>query len=169
MICMAGEPLGRNDTYGYALTAQPDKSQGRPTTNTGSQPQRARTACPYVFPEGHCPGLSHPNMSQAKRNARGPPPHFIPGTNAVESLNYQLRKIIRNRGHFPNDDAVVKLLRLPIRDIEDKRARAREKTAANPHTGASGRLVEGLVGSGWKQALNALDIAYPGQLPEHLK
>jgi hypothetical protein len=33
-----GEPLGRNDTYGYALAAQPDQSQGRPTTNTGSQP-----------------------------------------------------------------------------------------------------------------------------------
>jgi putative transposase len=31
-------------------------------------------------------------------------------TNAIESLNYQLRKIIKNRGHFPNDDAVVKLL-----------------------------------------------------------
>jgi hypothetical protein len=29
---------GRNDTYGYALTAQPDQSQGRPTTNMGSQP-----------------------------------------------------------------------------------------------------------------------------------
>ncbi len=27
-------------------------------------------------------------------------------TNAIESLNYQLRKIIKNRGHFPNDDAV---------------------------------------------------------------
>jgi putative transposase len=26
-------------------------------------------------------------------------------TNVVESLNYQLRKITRNRGHFPNDDA----------------------------------------------------------------
>ena len=33
-----GEPLGRNDTYGYARAAQPDQSQGRPTTNTGSQP-----------------------------------------------------------------------------------------------------------------------------------
>jgi putative transposase len=31
-------------------------------------------------------------------------------TNASESLNYQLRKIIKNRGHFPNDDAVIKLL-----------------------------------------------------------
>ena len=44
-------------------------------------------------------------------------------TNAIESLNYQLRKIIKNRGHFPNDDAVIKLLWLAIRDIEDKRAR----------------------------------------------
>ena len=31
-------------------------------------------------------------------------------TNSIESLNYQLRKIIKNRGHFPNDDAVIKLL-----------------------------------------------------------
>ena len=30
-------------------------------------------------------------------------------TNSIESLNYQLRKIIKNRGHFPNDDAVIKL------------------------------------------------------------
>ncbi len=29
-------------------------------------------------------------------------------TNSIESLNYQLRRIIKNRGHFPNDDAVVK-------------------------------------------------------------
>jgi transposase-like protein len=48
-------------------------------------------------------------------------------TNAIESLNYQLRKIIKNRGHFPSDDAVIKLLWLAIRDIEDKRARARAK------------------------------------------
>ena len=50
-------------------------------------------------------------------------------TNSIESLNYQLRKIIKNRGHFPNDDAVIKLLWLAIRDIEDKRARARDKEA----------------------------------------
>jgi transposase-like protein len=28
-------------------------------------------------------------------------------TNATESLNYQLRKVTKNRGHFPSDDAVV--------------------------------------------------------------
>jgi putative transposase len=51
-------------------------------------------------------------------------------TNTIESLNFQLRKIIKNRGHFPTDDAVVKLLWLAICDIEDKRARA---SAASGH------------------------------------
>ncbi|MCV7069752.1 transposase, partial [Mycobacterium rufum] len=48
-------------------------------------------------------------------------------TNAIESLNYQLRKIIKNRGHFPNDAAAVKLLWLAICNIEDKRARERQR------------------------------------------
>ena len=43
-------------------------------------------------------------------------------TNAIESLNFQLRKVTKNRGHFPNDAAVVKLLWLAICNIEDKRA-----------------------------------------------
>lgn len=38
-------------------------------------------------------------------------------TNAIESLHMQLRKIIKNRGHFPNDDAAVKLLYLALRNI----------------------------------------------------
>jgi putative transposase len=89
-------------------------------------------------------------------------------TNAIESLNYQLRKIIKNRGHFPNDDAVVKLLWLAIRDIEDKRARARAKQRGRPKAqrNAPGKLVEGAVVQGWTQSLNALAIAYPGRLPE---
>jgi putative transposase len=89
-------------------------------------------------------------------------------TNAQESLNYQLRKIIKNRGHFPTDDAVIKLLWLAIRDIEDKRARARakEKGVAKNKRTAPGRLVEGALTQGWKAALNALDLAYPGRLPQ---
>jgi len=87
-------------------------------------------------------------------------------TNAIESLNYQLRKIIKNRGHFPNDDAVIKLLWLAIRDIEDKRARQRAKEAGRKATErrAPGRLVEGATVHGWKAALGALTLAYPDRL-----
>ena len=35
-------------------------------------------------------------------------------TNGQESLNYQLRKVTKNRGHFPSDDAAVKLLWLSL-------------------------------------------------------
>ena len=91
-------------------------------------------------------------------------------TNSIESLNYQLRKIIKNRGHFPNDDAVIKLLWLAIRDIEDKRARARaqEKGVPREQRKAPGRLVEGAVVHGWKQALGALALAYPDRTPPRL-
>ena len=91
-------------------------------------------------------------------------------TNAIESLNYQLRKIIKNRGHFPNDDAVIKLLWLAIRDIEDKRARQRAKEAGLPRNQRKtpGRLVEGATVHGWKAALGALAIAHPDRLNTYL-
>lgn len=38
-------------------------------------------------------------------------------TNAIESLNMQLRKVIKNRGHFPSDEAATKLLYLALRNI----------------------------------------------------
>ena len=38
-------------------------------------------------------------------------------TNALENVHRQLRKIIKTRGHFPNDDAAVKLLWLALRNI----------------------------------------------------
>ena len=31
-------------------------------------------------------------------------------TNAIESMNYQLRKVTKSRGHFPSDAAAVKML-----------------------------------------------------------
>jgi putative transposase len=79
-------------------------------------------------------------------------------TNTIESLNFQLRKIIKNRGHFPTDDAVVKLLWLAICDIEDKRARAREADRGKPanQRTAPARLIEGSITTGWRQALAAL-------------
>ena len=91
-------------------------------------------------------------------------------TNAIESLNYQLRKIIKNRGHFPNDDAVVKLLWLAICNIEDKRAREREKERGkrSEDRKAPGRLVEGQVTTNWKQALAQLTLAYPERIEPYL-
>jgi putative transposase len=91
-------------------------------------------------------------------------------TNSIESLNFQLRKIIKNRGQFPNDDAVTKLLWLAILDIEDKRAvaRAKEKGKDRNHRVAPGRLIEGATTHGWRAAINALDLAYPGRLPAGL-
>ncbi len=41
-------------------------------------------------------------------------------TNAIESLNMQLRKIIKTRGHFPNDEAATKLLYLALRNVMAK-------------------------------------------------
>ena len=91
-------------------------------------------------------------------------------TNSIESLNYQLRKIIKNRGHFPNDASVVKLLWLAICNIEDKRARAREKERGKPSNErkASGRLVEGQITTNWKQALAQLALAYPDRIQPYL-
>ena len=85
-------------------------------------------------------------------------------------MNYQLRKVIKNRGHFPNDDAVIKLLWLAIRDIEDKRARARAKEKGTPANKrkAAGHLVEGATVPRWKAALGALALAYPDRLTRHL-
>ena len=45
-------------------------------------------------------------------------------TNAIESLNMQLRKIIKTRGHFPNDEAAIKLLWLALRNVLAKTVRA---------------------------------------------
>jgi transposase-like protein len=44
-------------------------------------------------------------------------------TNAIESLNMQLRKIIKTRGHFPNDEAAIKLLWLALRNVLNKSVR----------------------------------------------
>ena len=91
-------------------------------------------------------------------------------TNSIESLNYQLRKVTKNCGHFPNDAAVVKLLWLAICNIEDKRARQRAKERGAPASQrrAPGRLVEGQITTNWKQALEQLALAYPDRINPHL-
>lgn len=91
-------------------------------------------------------------------------------TNSIESLNFQLRKVTKNRGHFPNDVAATKLLWLAIANIEDKRARDREKEKGLPaqQRKAEGFLVEGQVVHGWKQALQQLSLIYADRINQHL-
>lgn len=41
-------------------------------------------------------------------------------TNAIESLNYTLRKVLKKRGAFPTDEAILKVLYLAMRSIAKK-------------------------------------------------
>jgi putative transposase len=60
-------------------------------------------------------------------------------TNAIESINSQLRKIIKSRGHFPSDDAASKLIWLALRNITADWGRAAKD---------------------WKEAMNQFAILY---------
>ena len=65
-------------------------------------------------------------------------------TNAIESLNYSLRKIIKNRSLFPNDEAVFKLLYLALKNIEKKWTMPIRE---------------------WKRALQQFAIVFEGRMP----
>ena len=78
-----------------------------------------------AFEEGW--GKRYPAIGQAWRRAWNEvipffayPPEIrkmIYTTNAIESLHMGLRKIIKNRGSFPNDEAATKLLYLALRNL----------------------------------------------------
>ena len=65
-------------------------------------------------------------------------------TNAIESLNFSLRKIIKNRALFPNDEAVYKILYLALRNI------AKKWTMPIPN---------------WSGAMNQFAIIFEGRVP----
>ncbi|WP_448642911.1 IS256 family transposase [Geodermatophilus sp. URMC 63] len=69
-------------------------------------------------------------------------------TNMIESINYQLRKISKTRGHFPTDQALIKLLYLGCREL-----------GRTSRKGQGGRTPYA-----WKTALNQFDIMFPGRL-----
>ena len=68
-------------------------------------------------------------------------------TNMIESINYQLRKVTKTRGHFPTEKAALKLLCLATRNITTERG------------GPSGTGTQG-----WKACLNAMAIYFPGRI-----
>ena len=51
-------------------------------------------------------------------------------TNAIEALNRQLRKAIKTKGHFPNEDAARKLIYLAVLNATPQWTRTRSWTAA---------------------------------------
>jgi putative transposase len=69
-------------------------------------------------------------------------------TNMIESINYQLRKISKTRGHFPTDQALIKLLYLGCRELG--RTSRKGQGGRSPYA--------------WKTALNQFDIMFPGRL-----
>jgi putative transposase len=69
-------------------------------------------------------------------------------TNLIESINARLRKVTRNRGQFPSEQAALKVLYLAVRNLEDFR-----------------RPNVGIRSSGWKQALQAFTIYFQGRIP----
>lgn len=89
-------------------------------------------------------------------------------TNNIESLNCQLRKVSRNRGQFPNDQAVVKLFWLAICDIEGKRSLKRAENGNKTRRKSEGRLIEGRITTNRKQALAQLAAAYPERMEPYL-
>lgn len=65
-------------------------------------------------------------------------------TNAIESLNMSLRKVIKTRASFPSDEAAFKLLYLALRNI------AKKWTMPTPH---------------WSQAMQAFSIIFEDRVP----
>jgi len=71
---------------------------------------------------------------------------IICSTNAIESLNARLRRAVNARGHFPNEQAALKVLYLAICSLDPT---GRGKTRWTNR---------------WKAALNAFDIAFDGRV-----
>jgi len=65
-------------------------------------------------------------------------------TNSIEAVNRQLRKIIKTRGHFPTEDAALKLLWLALRNAEKKWTYPIKD---------------------WPRALHQFAIYFPGRVP----
>jgi putative transposase len=66
-------------------------------------------------------------------------------TNAIESVNARLRKIIKTRGHFPSDESATKLIWLALRNITAEWSRASHD---------------------WKQAMNQFAVLYAERFTE---
>jgi putative transposase len=67
-------------------------------------------------------------------------------TNSIESVHARLRRSVRARGHFPNEQAAMKCLYLAVRSL-DPRRRGQQRWTTR-----------------WKPALNAFAITFDGRI-----
>jgi len=74
--------------------------------------------------------------------------HLLSSTNAIESLNARFRKSIDARGHFPNEQAAMKVLYLTVRSLDPK------------GTGQQRWMMR------WKPVLNVLAVSFHDRMPE---
>jgi putative transposase len=74
--------------------------------------------------------------------------HLLSSTNAIESLNARFRKGVDARGHFPNEQAAMKVLYLAVRSLDPK------------GTGQQRWMMR------WKPILNVLAVAFHDRMPE---
>jgi putative transposase len=84
-------------------------------------------------------------------------------TSCIESFNREMRKVLKTRTQFPDDDAVAKTLWLAIVDAEDKRAAKRARQAGKPsdQRESVSRLIEGHITPGWAEAWSEMVAAWP--------
>jgi hypothetical protein len=89
-----------------------------------------------LLPDGPVPDgrtvLTNPDATsiEAVRGHRAHLAPFIPVTNAIEALNRQLRKAIKTKGSFPNEDAARKLVYLALQNAVPQWTRTRNWTVA---------------------------------------
>jgi transposase-like protein len=74
--------------------------------------------------------------------------NLLSSTNAIESLNARFRKAIDARGHFPNEQAAMKVLYLAVRSLDPK------------GTGQRRWITR------WKPILNVLAVSFHDRMPE---
>jgi len=67
-------------------------------------------------------------------------------TNAIESVNARIRKAVKARGHFPNEQAALKCVYLAVMAL-DPTGKGRARWTQR-----------------WKGALNAFEITFDGRL-----
>ena len=82
----------------------------------------SRTVAPYSPPQTQ----RAPERSLGTRRRLAP---FIPVTNTIEGLHRQIRKAIKTRGHFPDQQAATKLIYLAIIKADAKWQRSRTWSA----------------------------------------